>query len=275
MNKKNSIYRFTSFESFVNIVQNKKLAFVNHELWEDPYEGFIFKALKSPEGRLKIQQISQKLFSQDLISIMMLSNFNNCIHGQSWSRCEESDALWRIYSFNNQAIRIEVDFENINKLLDVICGDIIYKDFKTLEEEILDLIENNGKTVDLKKILLRKRTAFQHEEEIRLLTKINLNFLPQNNRTPQEIEMVEKGLEALRKDNQITEQEYQNGLKDLYDKKVIPKVVHISFEHIQGFIKTVMVHPQSSDWFCETVKEFCKRNNLKYIGKSKLYTLTV
>jgi hypothetical protein len=269
--EKISIYRFTSFESLINIVQSQKLTFVNHELWADPYEGFVFKALKSVDGRSQIESIAKKIIGEDYVNIMSLDFFSNCIHGQSWSKCEESDALWRIYSNNNKAIRLEINKDSINNLKSVTCNEVVYKNFSSLEEEISSLVDESGKKIFAGKILLRKRTAFEHEKEVRLLTNINLDFIS-DNKTDQQREFMNQGLEALRKNGQINDQEFQNGRKN-NNKKNIPKVVFIDFSHIQNFITSILVHPLSPNWYVDTVKEYCRKNELKFIGKSKLYTL--
>ncbi len=32
-----------------------------------------------------------------------------------------------------------------------------------------------------------------------------------------------------------------------------------------------MLHPQTPNWFDETLAKYCEDNNLNYLGKSKLY----
>ena len=49
------------------------------------------------------------------------------------------------------------------------------------------------------------------------------------------------------------------------------KTKDISYAHIPDFVEGVLVHPMAPDWYVEVVGEFCKRNNLPFEGKSKLY----
>ena len=60
--KNERLFRFVSFENFVDIIQRKALAFVNHDLWEDPYEGALFKIIRTQDGRDKVLRILQNLF---------------------------------------------------------------------------------------------------------------------------------------------------------------------------------------------------------------------
>jgi len=273
-----SIYRFISFEYFVNIVQTQKLTFVKPELWEDPYEGFVFKALKSKEGKLQIESIAKSLNPKIQIPIMMINHFSDLFHGQSWSKHEETDALWRIYSYNNRAVRIEIDNDSISRLENVICDEVVYKDFSSLKEEIEDLFDDEGKKISFVKILLRKRKAFEHEGEVRLLTQPNFDFLPDNKTDGQRI-LMNKALSAARDNGMITMGMFNTGMKDnnknTETPKVIPKVISIDFSHIKKFIKSVFLHPSSPEWYVNTVKDYCKKNKVRFIGKSKLYTFEV
>lgn len=269
----NSIYRFLSFDSFVDLIQRKELAFVHHDLWEDPYEGFLFKAITDPEGLKRIDAILKKhSFRDSEFFKATLLLMRDCMHGQSWSQCPESDALWRIYAHENKSIRIEVKKENISQLKEVTQNEIIYSDFYDLEEEILSMIGNNK--VHLGKVLLRKRTAFKHEEEIRLLTNVDLSYL-KDNKTAEQRALMNKGLQVLRDRGQISEAEFQTGWSN-NNKTINPdKVKYIGFKHIDNFIESILLHPLSPDWFVETVQMYCKLNNIRYLGKSKLYTFSI
>ena len=43
------LYRFISFEDFINLVINNKDRFVQPSVWDDGYEGYLFSSLDSPE----------------------------------------------------------------------------------------------------------------------------------------------------------------------------------------------------------------------------------
>lgn len=267
-----SIYRFTSFESLINIVQSQALSFVSYDLWDDPYEGFIFKALQAEEGRNKIQALIKKHQFQ-LVNIMMLDFLRYSIHGQSWSKCSESDAMWRIYSNNKRAVRIETDRKSIGNLTEISFNEIGYADYRSLEEELLSLVDGTGKKISVGKVLLKKRTAFKHEEEVRLLTKVNLDYLA-SAKPDKAQELMNKGLRGLRNAGKITEQQFSTGWENNNRINKVPRVVSVDFSHIECFIKSVLVHPQAPSWYVDTVQEYCKRNGLSFLGKSELYSLS-
>ena len=270
------LFRFVGFENFVDTIQRKALAFVNHDLWEDPYEGALFKIIRTEEGRNKVLQILQNLFPNPqmphTVTLELIHRMSPCIHGQSWTKCEESDAIWRIYSNNCMSIRMEVSYTNLNRLEGINIHDIIYDDTYFLQKEVESIVENENH-LNIGGLLLRKRTAFSHEQEVRLLSHLDLTYL-HNHRNENEKLLMKRGLEALRKSGEITRKQENTGLANIYKEKQSP-VKYISFDNIENFITSVLVHPQAQKWFVETVEKFCEINELRFLGKSKLYTFTL
>lgn len=223
------LYRFMSFQSFVDLVQSKSLIFVKPEVWDDPYEGFIFKKLRTERGR---QEIQEKLPDNKVKSLFLnlATEFEKTFYAQSWTRLKESDAMWRIYAYGNFAVRIKVLESEINKIPNVNIMDIEYVAEHDIDEEIkrIDLI---NKRTDFKEIYRVKREAFTHEEEVRLI------FMHKS---------------AINEDS--------------------PSLTYeIDYSLVPNFIHSVCLHPQSPGWFDKTVRKYCDMNNLKYVGKSKLY----
>lgn len=50
-----------SFPEFVNMVQSKQLHLVDPLKWEDKYEGYLFRMLKSEKGKQKILEASKNI----------------------------------------------------------------------------------------------------------------------------------------------------------------------------------------------------------------------
>lgn len=163
------IYRFTTFEQFLDILTTNKLTLVKPTKWEDPYENYILKCHYKNKNNENIN----------------VSNLMDQIFAQCWTSCEESDALWRIYSKDSKGLRLQT---TIRKLLDTIfddtdmksiitsfIGKVEYLSIEDIEEYLSDkeTINNlffNDLTNRLRcESLLIKRKEFEHEKEIRLL----------------------------------------------------------------------------------------------------------
>ncbi|MFC1538037.1 hypothetical protein ACFL6H_01310 [Candidatus Latescibacterota bacterium] len=270
--KNKSLYRFMSFESFVDTVQRKSLVFKHPDKWEDPYEGFLYKAIRDINGRKQIiEELRRSNPEYEIVFSIVLDKFSKAIFGQSWTSLNESDALWKIYSFNNMSIRIEVKQENILKLQEVKIYPIKYKDSFSIESEINKTFQENKSLIH--EIFLTKRNAFKHEQEVRLL--VGDFSYTEDTKSPKQIAKMSVGLKALYKNGQLTEEEANSAIKN-YSKRIEqPEIKYISYDEIDGFIESVMLHPQAPNWFDVTISTYCKINKLKYLGKSKLYKFNI
>ena len=249
------LYRYISFESFVGLVQKKALTFVLPELWDDPKEGAaFFELLKTIDDEVK--------------KIILFSVYNKT-YGQCWTRLSESDAMWRIYSNHNRAIQIKVSVENLKKLPDVQVVPVVYSDdFKIKDDE-------TGIDSFLQSLAM-KRIAFQHENEVRLIRHYKFN-------NTEDAEYHYKAFYAVSNNSDSL-----NVLNSLYPnisiEEKVKKVAHllnvgndrvetieVPFDHLSGFIECVKVHPMAPDWYVDIVEEYCKRNEVPFLGKSALY----
>ncbi len=53
----------------------------------------------------------------------------------------------------------------------------------------------------------------------------------------------------------------------------IAKSISIPINNLPMLIQNVIVHPFAPDWYIDIVKEFCKKFNVPFSGKSSLYTI--
>lgn len=249
------LYRYISFEAFVDLIQKQALTFVLPELWEDPKESAPFlEFLKGKENGFE-----RALFYAA----------HNKTYGQCWSRLAESDAMWRIYSFNKHAIQIKVSTKKLSLLPDITVVPVQYMDNFVIDS-------NKGMQSFLQALAI-KRTAFQHEKEVRLIkhykfsderdAENHLKALCVLADHPQKIEILDSLFPELSLEEKIHE------LVSLMNDGIFKeKTIDVSFEMIPDFIDGVKVHPQAEDWYVNTVSEFCARNNLPFTGKSTLYS---
>ena len=247
------LYRYISFETFVNMVQKNALTFVLPSLWDDSHEDVPFERLVSKRD--------------SPVEMAFLIAIHNKTYAQSWSELAESDAMWRIYSYNNRAVRIKVKKNKIDLLDNVRAIPVKYSDepfnYKSLDEETLF------------SSLAYKRTAFCHEKEVRL---INAYRYKDEQDVQQHVKAVlvqyehperVKIIESLFSDEEFDKKmERLIELLNLGDKRKETK--EISYAQISDFIDGVMVHPLAPEWYVETVNEYCRINNIPFESKSKL-----
>ncbi|MBO4659987.1 MAG: hypothetical protein J5610_00825 [Prevotella sp.] len=177
-----SLFRIMSLERFCELLSTKENVLIRPSKWEDPYESIVMK-------------------SAMMLNANSMEPFNEKHwYGQCWSSCEESDALWRIYSNGKafRSIRIKTTAAIMKSFLNndddghYFLEQIIYTEPSKGEKNIMKEIGNacqfkwcwgdaNYDTIifgdefrndnQLKAIpmLLTKRAPFNHEQEVRLL----------------------------------------------------------------------------------------------------------
>lgn len=163
------LYRYISFESFVDLIQTSSLCFSYPPIaWDDTFEGFLYRALKTPQGKQKILSLidsdEQRLFAETILSDATLNQSRYLC----WTRAKDKVALWSIYNYMNKAIMIcttskkieELKYENRN----VALMQVNYVSSISLEDEVKFI---QGKTIFTPNIFRTKRRDFKHENEVR------------------------------------------------------------------------------------------------------------
>lgn len=263
------VYRFIDFLGFVNLVQNKNLVFVKPELWDDPFENYVFKKIETRSGQEEIVKALEDLGYSNIPSkILSLCIRKSSVFGQSWSMLSESDALWRIYSSINNSVRVSVSVKNIQKLSktcpNFYCSGVNYKKSIDLKEEILNLFKGKDLDTFCVKGMLTKRDSFSHEKEFRLLYVEEDLSLSDS--------FFRKEFEKFSDKNYVIDDDFYNTL-DKVNKisRGGDKICEVGISNPSEFIDSVMLHPQAEDWVDETVAKYCSLNGIKYLGRSKLY----
>ena len=252
---KEFLYRFISFEAFVGMVQSQTLTFVLPETWDDPKESAPFQQLI--------------VNTDDIYSKILLLTVYNKTYGQCWTRTSESDAMWRIYSYNNRAIRIKTTEDKLKLLPDV----------QMIRVEYSDQINLSGLSIvdAFLKSLAIKRCAFSHENEVRLIkhykfadsedAKQHIKAFLAAHEHPQMIDILDSLFPNLSPEDQA---ERVVQLLNIGNTK--RKTLNVPFESIPEFIEGVKVHPLASAWYVDVVSEYCRRNCIPFEGKSTLYS---
>lgn len=272
-----NIYRFMSFPQLVDVVQRSALTLVHPSLWQDPYEGFIFRCLSSPKKKQELIHTLDELYDDVPQLMMLLEVASGMLYAQSWTNLAESDALWRIYSHQDMSVRVEVSQRDIPLLsheesqeIKLAISEVSYVDRFNLRDEVQETCSQNNQ-VNLANALRKKRNQFAHEKEVRIHTAM---FTDRPSKSKQDDEFMAMAIEKLHAQGALSDEQYQSVRKNQENRKEIdPNIQRFSFAHIDNFIKSVLVHPQAPSWYVDVVETYCKEHNIAFSGKSRLYLL--
>lgn len=257
------LYKYITFEQFVDLVETEELYLTNITCWEDCYEGheidkfreYMLKDKKVNHGDKKLETLNQVK--------------KKCYYAQSWTKAsDESDAMWRIYSQQKTGVRIKIKTSDIidclwslldlhgNEYVELRCGDIMYDEPIDYEKYRVDVSNSSGSSLRGYTgipFIFGKRKAFIHEEEYRFSIKLNW------------CEMCKEAFEVA-KDGEI--------LNELL-KYDYPPIIRYSMPN--KLIQEVILDPRATH-FEQTFIRYCENRGLKKNGtvfeKSKLYELT-
>ena len=240
-----SIYRFTSFEAFEDLVLRKKLCLVHPTLWDDPKELEVYN-----------KACEEDIVTKDPIGLLQYKTY-----AQSWTQVNESDAMWRIYSYNNMSIRIHSSIGYFNSVKGLDIRKVIYTN------DVENTISKFRKQRDFLQLLAIKRKFFEHEKEIRLIHRYKYKDEMDIKRHLEAFWLLKnRNFMDLKQYNEIMLQKYNELINIDIDKKIYEISVDVS-----DMIKDVMLNPFAPVWFEKTVELFCRQYGITFLGKSKMY----
>lgn len=156
------IYRIFPRDRFLQLFKENLNALVLPSKWQDPFENMFLKAevvtATGERGGF---------------------GFHNDVYGQCWTLETASDAMWQIYSRENDAVRVRTTVGKLLGSLRAIHGiwaaeTCFIGRVKYLNEKQLitfgETVFKDGLSGEAIAIsLLAKRTAYKHENEVRLI----------------------------------------------------------------------------------------------------------
>lgn len=285
------IYRIISFPTFINLIENQEERFVNPTSWADTYEGYMLRMLESPENRKEVIQVLYDIVSPGdiekvIANYMKLWAARWLCYGQCWSKTEESDALWRIYSYEKMAIRIETTVEEINSIFNnselfetykIEIDDVKYDlDKENTLQGQAEILKQCKKTVDP---FFHKRKAFEHENEKRVILfhsaraavagfaskGAHANFYRNNEKLFDNLDGLDSKVLLPKIEEEIDK------MSNWPMEEKTRKELFIKIPDISQYIKSVMIHPKAEPWIVRLVEQICSRVGIKCIGKSHMY----
>lgn len=280
-----NLYRIISLETFIDLLHNKRERYVRPSTWEDTFEGYLYNKLYDVEERRRIifdiyNNVCPQNYKATIDNILKLEHAKWFVYGQSWSSVSESDAMWRIYSYNNHSIQIKTTDTRLHNILSSI--DYISYDIKSIkydvdpQDDLLHLQVNQLKnTLSIYEPFLHKRKAYRHEAEKRVLIDdkqwnqlLNMSSMGAN-------WGIHKAVQNMSEEKIIEEIEKRLSQHlGHFNDKVISDSYYIDIDNLSKYISGVKVNPFAEDWYVELIEKLCVEYELKFYGKSELYKST-
>lgn len=286
-----NLYRIIDFPTFINLIENRVEWFARPDSWEDKHEGYWFQTLNSQE---KIRKAVEILFTDvspnnagaAIQNFFKLWSIKYTCLGQCWSRTKESDTLWKAITPDKASVQIKTTETRLNNRLECIkdaysifIKDVVY-DLKgdNLLKKQAGSIKESKNTVEP---YFHKRPCFSHEKEKRIILMdkqlssfyIGAAFNKAGNEFNRAIDKKDKlskeelieciSNEIVKTMSYIKLNNDNKGKAILIDSKM----------KLSDYITGVRVNPLAEDWIVSLVEVLCKKNGLKFCGKSDIYAV--
>jgi hypothetical protein len=216
------LYRYMGLSQFLSFVETKQTYITSIRRWQDTWEAPVFQIpVQRDDGELEYPFWAM---AEDL-------------SGQSWSLHPESDALWRVYSPQEEGLVIQTTVERFDLMSGIRFGllaPVVY--FENLLDGLTTIARDKEYDGPFQGGFL-KRKAFEHEVEVRLVT---LNS--------------------------------ERCLGKRYKDCIHITVALDPLEFIEG----ITVDPRAEDWYVATLQKYCERAGFEIVPtKSELYSAGV
>jgi hypothetical protein len=229
--KGTKLYKYVRLSQFMSMVETSSIPITKVKSWEDTWEMPITRLIKK----------------SDYDFLRGVPKTCHMIYGQCWSLNPESDAMWRIYSRNHEGVMIGTSVSKLHTLADItnsMLAPVSY--YSVLAEGLKEVFvtnpEYNNAAVavgvsDYVPALVSaflKRTAFEHEKEMRLVTV--------------------RSKECLRRRYSET-----------------GNYIKIEFAPTE-FLESITIDPRAEDWYVKMIRHYCDKSGFPFAPqKSKLY----
>lgn len=271
------LYRVMKFSRFEQITTQKALAFASHRKWvDDPHEAPLIQALTTNDGLVDVLRVLKE-HGEIPARMVMLTFLARCadasVYMQCWTKTPEHNLMWDRYGDGSNAVRARMteagqrnlpnwitlhnaryeDEFDIWKELEAITAKQQRASISTIitwssAPSVLSSGQNSlfgSGFFDLRKSFTFKLKAYEHENEVRLMTPIFNDFA---------------------KPGKVSTPPWSNSPNGDPDMTLVP------IGDIKNVISSLMVGPQADDDLQRSVEQFCRKHGLEYEGKSLLRT---
>lgn len=284
------LYRIISFESFMQLILYKTERFVNPLTWEDTFEGCGLRYVHDEKLIKKFVDALFAMYNNEsgcgddvLFNFVKAEIVRDYSFGQSWSLISDSDAMWRIYNYNNHAIQIQSSIEQIQRYISIFNDTNTDNNFKCEIKKVKYDVLNEDKEeayakfyrkgMDFSTSYFHKRKAFEHEQEVRVLIRpenIQLIFHRQLNQYRRHISNVRNA------GNEITSDMLVNAINIVHscngpEYSLRNINLNVSIDNMKEYITDIKVHPKAEDWYVELINNLCDKYGIPFGGRSSLY----
>ena len=158
------IFRIVSCKRFNKMLKSRTNGLVRPKMWDDPFENFILNGLAVASDGTKAK-----------------FGYRDSLYGQCWSFHVETDAMWRIYSPQNdkRGVKLKTTIKDLFSSLYISCpaykdiscfvGRVTYLSKAGIETALSKVNATDSSGRGIAATLLIKRKAFAPEREVRLV----------------------------------------------------------------------------------------------------------
>ena len=155
-----TLWRYMDFTKFVSLLDRRSLFFCRADKLDDRFEASLSQATYDAMYRgERPETVEVWRRKAPLIDFLRGMRMVNCWHRSDY----ESDAMWKIYTGQNEGLAIKTDFASLAASFNgdepIYIGEVTYIDYN------IDVIPDEL----LLKPLLYKRNHFEHEREVRVV----------------------------------------------------------------------------------------------------------
>ena len=166
------LWRYMDLSKFIWMIQHNALFFCRSDRMGDPFEGHYTKAIVDQEEEYirtlqsnttfqaipNSASIARQVYRAKTIELpkqLKERYFLSCWHMNE----EESPAMWKLYTSQNESICIRSKYSTLARLLprESMLGCVIYIDYR----------QDSFDTTEMLSYIIHKRKSFEHERELR------------------------------------------------------------------------------------------------------------